>query len=93
MLEYLLLLNIQELKIGWLGVICVCKHISRFFSGLLCGKKGGVDIVRAANSQLARSAELPSHGVSGYLKSCATVCLRQLYARQGREGNRGGGGL
>lgn len=34
-------------------------------------------MVRIEYSQLARSAELPSHGVSGYLKSCATVCLRQ----------------
>lgn len=33
--------------------------------------------MRAANCQLARSAELPSHRVSGYLKSCGTVCLRQ----------------
>lgn len=34
-------------------------------------------MVRIEYSQLARSAELPSHRVSGYLKSCATVCLRQ----------------
>lgn len=33
--------------------------------------------MREANCQLARSAKLPSHRVSGYLKSCATVCLRQ----------------
>lgn len=47
-----------------------------FSTGLLC-ELGGEDIVRATNCQLARSAELPCHRVSGYLKSCATVCLRQ----------------
>lgn len=82
--------NTQKLKIGSLGVVCVCKYIVRFSeisSGLLC-ELGGKDIVRATNWQLARSAELPCHRVSGYLKSCATVCLRQacLCFVLGREG-------
>lgn len=33
--------------------------------------------MRAAKSQLAQSAELLSRRVSGYLKSCATVCPRK----------------
>lgn len=45
-------------------------------SGLVC-ELDGKDSVRTANCQLACSTELPSHSVSGYLKSCATVCLRQ----------------
>lgn len=89
--------NTQELKIGWLSVVCFCKYIlrfSEFSSGLLC-ELGGKDIVRAANCQLACSPELPCHRVSGYLKSCATVCLWQAClcfvlggaVRGGRDGS------
>lgn len=52
-----------------------CELISELSNGRVC-ELGGKDIVRAANCQLARSAELPSHRVSVYLKGCATVCLR-----------------
>lgn len=71
--------DIQYATFIMLAVVGVCKHISRFSeisSGLVCELEGE-DIARAANCQLARSAELPSHRVSGYLKSCAAVCLRQ----------------